>query len=505
MATRVKQAIKGSVTGIIQNILAMLFQLIVAPMILVHTGQEALGGYAIIMQIIGYGMLLDFGFNVAFTRYLCQNFDSKSQTHRFYDIFSVGRTILLIINVMVFLALSIASIYVNLFIKGSEEIYAQSRLALLLMAVWMIAKTPLYIYNSGLTATQDMAIVNVLGIVANLAKLFLGVALTYLGYGIVGLISAAVVGEAIQYLAQRIVFHKKYTMERLCWFRVDWKLGKEMFLFGCHYWGVNLSVVFLLGSDNLIAGAIFGAAAASMYYSTKMFGSLIIQFLSRIIDNIYPAMNEIVGRGDIDAARSAYLRALRYVLLMLIPSVIGVAVFTGDLVALWIGKKQYAGNIMAAILALYVLIQTLCHLHGISTLAIGKIEHWSMISIICGLSSVTLAYVAGKILGMQWIMAGIVLSMSPILFFLAYRVISFLSIKKADVKKSVFPVFLANLPAIPLVVVLLTVPMQQSVISLAVSVVAYASAMMAGIWFFGINSSEKSLMLNYSYRLFRLT
>ena len=60
MSERTAKVIKGSISGIAQNALSILFQLLVTPMILFYAGQESLGAYAIIMQIIGYCILLDF-------------------------------------------------------------------------------------------------------------------------------------------------------------------------------------------------------------------------------------------------------------------------------------------------------------------------------------------------------------------------------------------------------------------------------------------------------------
>ena len=491
MPTRTSRALKGSITGIIQSVLAILFQLILTPMILFYSGQEMLGGYAIIMQVIGYGILLDFGFSTAFTRYLCQAFNSHENKQRFSELLTAGRNVLFITNSLASLLLVIAALNIETIVRDSAAIQSQAQLALGFMAIWLVARTPLYIYNTALTATQDMATSNVIAVGVNLIRLLTALALTYWGFGLLGLIMSNILAELCQYAMQRAYFLKSYPIYPVRWGRGDTTLGKEMLRFGFGYWGVNLAVVLLLGSDNIIAGALYGAASASVFYSTKMFGSLVIQFISRIIDNIYPALNEMIGKNDHTAVRSAYLRMLRYILLLSIPAVLGIALFAGALVTLWVGEKQYAGPVMAVSLSLFVFVQILNHLHGIMTLAVGNLRHWPPVSIASGLLSVALGYSMGKVLGMQWILLGMTVAMLPIFALLTYRVVHTLEIKAAEVISNVLPAVYACVPLLAVIWINELLVVTPTLLNVATTLTIYFLLWITGTWFLGINSIEK--------------
>lgn len=391
-------------------------------MILRCAGQEALGGYAIVMQVMGYGILLDFGFNVSMTRYLCQSFGQDQSVERFREILTVGRNILFITNFLFSGMLLAVAWQADFLTKTQGSLLVDTRIALILMAVWMVARTPIYIYNTALTATQDLATLNIMCVAGSGIRLVVAFVLTYLGFGLPGIVVATVISELMTALIQQWYFKKHYQFYMPAWSRGNLALGKDMFRFGFQYWGVNLGGIFLLSTDNLIVSAIFGASITSIFYSTKMLGSMILTFMTRIIDHIYPGLNELIGKNDMASVRNVYLRTLRYVLLLALPAILGIVFFAERLVTVWIGRDQFAGTVMSIALAAFVMIQTISHLHVLITIALGDLRHWSKVSLSCGVLSVALGGACGKWLGMQWVLVGMSASMVPLCGFLVYKV-----------------------------------------------------------------------------------
>lgn len=504
MSDRTSKVVKGIITSVLQNGLSILFQLLITPMILLYAGQESLGAYAIIMQIIGYCILLDFGFSVALTRYLCQTFDYKNEISQFAKVLSTGRTFLLFTNFIIFILLIFVAWKVEVIIPGSKIMQNKAQTALLLMAIWMIVRTSMYVYNFALIATQDISIINTIAIFVNLIRLLCAVFFTYIGQGFLGLIIANVVAELLQFIIQKFYFNKRYKHIFLNWHLTSISLGSEIFKFGIGYWGVNLSVVLLLGSDNLIAGFIFGSATASIFYSSKMLGSLAVQFISKIIETIYPALNELIGKNKIETVRTVYLRSLRYVLLLTIPATFGIIIFSKGLIANWVGLRQYAGDVMPVTLSLFVFLQIFSHLHGITVLALGKISNWTLISIISGIISVIMGFLCGKYIGMQWIMLGMSVGMIPILIFLFKRVIFCLNIKMTTIlNEVVIPAFLACLPIGIILVLnyLIIFPLTLSAIIL--TLIFYSFLWIIGVWIFGIHQTERMQVISLFLKTFK--
>tara|TARA_X000000950_G_scaffold255904_1_gene320953 strand:+ start:1825 stop:3354 length:1530 start_codon:yes stop_codon:yes gene_type:complete len=500
MSTRTTKAFFGTLTSFIQNGISMFAQLVVTPIILIQAGQEVLGGYSIIMQIIGLGILLDFGFSTAFNRYLCQTFNLEDNNKSFTATISSGRLILFAFNSLIALFLVIFSFNIDFFINSTQEISNQSKNALLIMAIWTIARTPLVIYNFSLNATQNMAAINIISIGANIIRLIFAIIFVYLGFGITGLIASNVISEIFLYVTERFYFRNSFKEYNLSWFAYKIDLSNKMVRFGLQYWGVNISVIFLLGSDSIIVGSIYGAAIASVFYTTKMPASLLTTFLFKIVDNASPAFNELMGKSLITELKSAYLRLLKYMMMVVIPSAIGIIFFSNDLISEWVGEGQYAGLLMSISLALFLILQVTNHTNSLVLLAVGDLKLWAILSVISGCINLPISYVFGKYFGMEWVVIGMCISMTPIFIFMFYKSLYELKIDiKSVLKQSLIPAVIACLPLIifsSLSYKWYQVAGQEgSLMFLFVSMAIFSLIWFFGVWFFGLKNYEKERFL----------
>ena len=100
MTTRTIKATKGLISDVSSYAVLIILQVVLAPLVLNIAGQEVLGAYGIVMQIIGYGLILDLGISVALTRYLSQIFGAIDNDRRFEEIFNVGRYFIFLTNAL---------------------------------------------------------------------------------------------------------------------------------------------------------------------------------------------------------------------------------------------------------------------------------------------------------------------------------------------------------------------------------------------------------------------
>jgi len=493
MSNRTVKAMNGAITGLFQHSISIITQIVIAPLILILAGQEALGSYAIVMQIVGYGVFVDFGISSAFTRYLCQARGNLSDNKFFITTLLTGRNMLYLTNFLFCILLLSISTNIDIFLSESSEIISQIQISILMMAIWVFIRTPLYIYNTALTATQDLATINIIVIFTNLIKLIASIFFVYNGFGLVGLIMANILGEFCQFMTQKLIFKRKYRELNFVFSSGDKNLGIKLARFGLSYWPVSISAVLLLGSDNIIAATLYGAATASIYYSTKMIGSMAIQLMALIINNIYPALNELVGLGNSDSVRKVYLRLIRYVLLLLAPGVLSIVIFSEGLINIWVGAEQFAGLTMTLSVGLFVFVQVLCHMHGLVILATGKIKYWGLISIIFGLISIISGYMFGKYLGFEWIIFGISLAMIPLLCFLISRALSSIGLNLKIVIKEVFPpTFFSILPLVLFVWITDMYKLSETLSNIFINLIIYALVFIVTTYIFGINKLEKN-------------
>lgn len=480
-----------------QYAIFIILQVILTPLILKIAGQEVLGAYSIIMQIVGYGILLDLGFSVALSRFLSQTFGLNDQGNRFTEIFTIGRVFLLLTNLVFATLIFLVALKIGDVIVASESIISQARFALYFLSAWTIVRTPLALYNHGLMATQNMAAANIIAIIGNMSRLLLSLILVYTGFGLIGLIAANILSEALTFAIQMKYFKKKYPNYSFGWRVADNKLFKEIFSFGVKYWGVNLAGVLFLGSDSIIVGNLYGASAASVFYTTKIPAFLAFQFIFRLSDNAAPAANELFSQGNLDALKAAYLKIMRYSLLLAIPLSIGIIGFNEAVITAWVGAVQYAGNIMSLAMAAFVLTQVVNHINAMITLAAGDMRRWSAVSIWTSLMSLVLSYWLGKMFGMQWVMVAIALMDIPNVIFLFKRSLTGLKLSVMRIWREAFvPVLWVCLPLCGLVVYLKVTSSLHSLLSLVFFIILFSVLWAACLLLMGLSRTEKEILRN---------
>jgi Na+-driven multidrug efflux pump len=180
MPSRTIKASKGLITDLMQYFVLILLQILLAPIILKVSGQEVLGAYSIVMQVIGYGLILDLGLGVALNRYLAQTYQgSESNNYNFLEIFNIGRIFILLTNLLLAAFIIIFAFNIDNLITASNVIILDTQKSLFIFSIWIIFRTPLVLYGNALIASQNMATANIIGLISGSSRLFLSIGLVY--------------------------------------------------------------------------------------------------------------------------------------------------------------------------------------------------------------------------------------------------------------------------------------------------------------------------------------
>ena len=493
LTSRTQKVAAGTIASFLQYGLFILLQIILTPLILRIGGQEVLGAFSIIMQVIGYGILLDLGFTVAVTRFLSQEYTNDSITKNFVNILSIGRMFLFFVNTLFSLLIVFIAVNIDLIITASEIVLYQSKQSLSMLAAWTFLKTPISLYSHALISTQNLAMANIILMFGNFLRLSLSIILIYSGIGLIGLIAAVIISELLTFITQWVFFKKKFPNFRFISKINDTKLFKDIFSFGTKYWGVNLAAIFLLGSDFIIVGIIYDASVASIYYSTKIPVFLIITFIYKISDNSSPAINELFSLGQYESLRSAYYKIIRYSLIMALPVAIGVVAFNEAIITVWLGAEQFAGNIMNIALASILVTQVLNHINAMITVASGNLNNWATVTIIIGFISVILSYFFGVHIGLQWVAVAIAICDFPNMIFLFKKSFNALNLNLAHlIKYSVKPVIFMSIPLAALSIFIRTFSDINSILTMIISASIFTISFIILLYFIALTKEERT-------------
>ena len=492
MTSRTSKAAKGLSTSLLQYGILVVLQIILAPIVLKLAGQEVLGAYSIVMQIMGYGLLLDLGLSVAVGRYLAQSFSVDDKGFAFAKVFNIGRYFILATNLLTALFIFLIAENISNLVSADVKVLSDTRSSLLALAVWTVLRTPLLLYSHGLFASQNMARANIIGIISGTLRLSMSLVFVFSGFGLLGLIFASIASEILGLFLQKFHFKKLYPSLKLAWGRPDIVMLKEIFSFGLKYWGVNLAIVLSVGSDSIVVGHLYGAAAAAIFYTTKIPSFLITQLIYKISDNAAPAANELVAQRNFEALKVAYLKIVRYSLLLAIPTAIGIISFNQAVITAWVGAAQYAGVVMSLALSAFLLTQVINHINAMIVLSVGNLRLWTTLSTLSGIGTLALAYVLGKMYGLQWVMVAIAVMDLPVFIFLMHRSTAGLKLSAHDLwTDGVQPAVFASVPLVALVALIGYNNIDETLANLFYSIILFGCFWLIGIYSFGLDKSEK--------------
>ncbi len=411
--SRTDRAVSGALVSFLQYGVQILLQVGLVPFVLRIAGQEVLGAYALLMQVIGYLTMLDLGFSASLNRYLAQASGYDDGGKRFDDVLTTARTFMLGSNVVFAFAVLLLSTKVGVLFSLTSQAATQARCGLYMLAVWGVLRTPWVIFNSCLSATQHLAIAGFIGMISNVSRLLLSLVSVFCGMGLVGLLLANVLAEALSTGLSALRFRHLYPDRRLAWGIPDWGVLREMFAFGLYAMLINIGWRLVYYTDNIVVGYLYNAAAVSIYYTTQMPTTIGFNIVNRISDNASPAINELYARRDEPALRRAFLRLHRYNMLLALPLAGGILLLNDRMIGLWVGSGQYAGQAMTMALAAFTVLITSGHVSSTFVMASGQIGTFSRIVLFEGVTNLGLSIWLGHAVGLPGVMIATVMANIP--------------------------------------------------------------------------------------------
>ncbi len=498
---RTRRVLLGTLAGILQIIIATILQIALMPLILHAAGQEVLGAYSIIIQVIGYMALIDLGVYTALTRFLSQATydDSRFQCFLSSAFFFFCLLGIAYAAIGVILAFALTDL-----VHLSSQVAQETTISMLFISAWGLLRFPLGIYPTALLAIQDLAFPPLVGAATNTLRMIASILAVQAGWGLIGLSGASVLTEALMYVLLYFRFRR---------LRPNWSVKPayfqrtllvEMLRFGGQaVWG-NLAGRVILFTDNLIVGNLYGAAQASVYYNTQTPISIPYSVVWRLADNASPGINELWAQAERDKLRDVFLRLQRLTLLMVTPIVIGGWFYLGYTIAIWVGIGQYAGQWMTLWLILFAMLITASHVSLAFVYASGKIKRYSQIITLEATMNLTLSFILGAKLGIHGVALASTIATIPTTLYLQVRTHRDLGITwSAWGAQTLRPALWAALPTAGAAFILSSIVPPHSWGMLVVQAGLLGIVCVGSVFLFGLTSQERAWAMTFVAKRFR--
>jgi|GEM_PF-3570175 O-antigen/teichoic acid export membrane protein len=403
--SRAEKALTGGGVFILQMGIRMITPFIVSPLLVRNTGAEALGAYAVIVQLSAYVLMLDLGMGQALSRFIAQS-DVTRDSEKVSDYIVGSVFFLTAAGLFAGLIIGILSWTLPYWLEGSPSIISESSNALILMGLWYVFRIPSAIFQTYLFARQFTAITGIASIISDIISCLLQISLTLFGLGILGLVSAIIVSEAFA-----IGFCAWYVLPE--WKRLKWTLKwhrsrvRELFRVGIPLSLISLADRLTFSSQNIIVGFLYDTRIVASFYASRLPGYSAAGILWRVSDPVVPALNELYGKKLYTALEHGFTRIAGYKLGLSIWVSCMVFLFNKPFIETWMGVDFYLGSLMSLAVALFVPISSFNNILRKLVIVQGRLGFYTLIILVEGILSVTLSVLLGRSWGSPGVMIAI--------------------------------------------------------------------------------------------------
>jgi O-antigen/teichoic acid export membrane protein len=490
MSTRTDRAAAGFLTSLVQLSTVALLQLLLVPVVVQRAGQEALGAYAALSQILVLMSLMDLGFGVAGSRFLARAFAHEDGGAAFTHALNAARKFYVYMSLAYALVAALLATQAPRLLSLHGTLAEQARIAFVAIAIWSAVRIPLMAYPLALIGCQKLATLNLLITFGNACRIAASIILVTAGGGLLGLIAGNILGEAATLLLQRRAYLRtemgvKQVLEP------DARLLKEMLSFSGHVLLLNFLYYLTFYSDSIFVSYLYGPAVAAAYFATVVPAQQAWALILRLMNNSVPGLNEVLARGDLEGARSAYYRICRYSLLLAFALSLGILGFNRVLIGIWVGPERYAGDSVSVFLAILVPWSVLENVQIQFLLAIGQAKVLSRLCLLEGCLKIGLSLVLGRLMGPKGVLLGTLggsLMIAPGIWRECLRSLG--ASPLAVARASLLPVLVCSIPLGVITVFLRVIPpVSQAVWALALAI--FGAAWCVSGWFGALSAGDQ--------------
>lgn len=324
--------------------------LFMTPFLVRSLGVSNFGVWALILTVIGYLNLLDFGSQQAQARFLSRALGKEDSEH-FRDIFSNTAILFFVIGTVILVAVLVLGQFgegvFNVDLESRDEFRMILWIVGTMVAVEFMSKS----YGGSLAARERLDIINLIEIVGAIVQAILVFGALTLGWGLIGMAGGVAVTMAVKILAYVAVGHAAYPHARITFRRFDKSIMRKLLGYGSISYIIVVSDLVKTNLGILIIGAFLTTTDAA-YYSIAAQFVFYFFLMGRSVNSAFiPRISRLEGQGNWAVLREQFILGTRIISVVVIFVGSSMMIFGGKFIELWLGKGFEASFHILAILA----------------------------------------------------------------------------------------------------------------------------------------------------------
>jgi O-antigen/teichoic acid export membrane protein len=288
-----------------------------------------------------------------------------------------------------------------------RQVAAEAGPAAAILIGLFLAGIPLGIVERTRLAFQEAHITSLIAIAAavgGLAALVVAIGLRAPLPVLVGVIAAPpVIGLAASAIE---LFRRRRPWLTPSLRRVDRKIAVRLVKLGSMFLVLQLAVALAYQSDVVVAGVMFGPAAAATYAVTLKFALLAPSIVALFLATLWPAYTEALARGDVPWVRRTLRRSILIAALVSGVASLGFVIAGGWVIGIWTDRAVEPPGELLIGAALWAVVYATSNAVGMLMNAASVIAFQVMVAAVMAISSVTLSVILANVFGLPGIVWG---------------------------------------------------------------------------------------------------
>lgn len=355
--SRSRSALLGTLSSQAFTIISMLVSIVTTPLTLRYLDKDAYGLSILFFQISNYLGTLDFGIGVAIIWQLAMHRgEDDHNTMMVNRILSTGTIAAGVLGGVV----ALIAFFFAPFVPSIYHLKPGLAADAVPIICWMGLFSGLQFLQRGIGglffAHHRQTLIGTPVFLSGLTSTLLTVLLLTLGVGLWSFVYSTLYQLVVNVVIQYVLLKRYYPNLRLSVKYFDRELLRKLFGYGIFLFLNGIAGLVILQTDRLVVGQIISLAAVSVFSITTRIPEVAMGLISKIMDNMAPAVMEISNRETNQQANIYYQRILLLVSSLSMLSFWLVFCLDEWFIDLWVGPTLFAGHTVL-VLALVLMVQ----------------------------------------------------------------------------------------------------------------------------------------------------
>ena len=464
-------------------------------------GQSEFGLYNLVASVVSYLGLLSFGFSSAYMRFYTRYKVKDDQD----NIAKLNGMFLIIFSAIGVITILTGAVLINNVeaIFGAKLVASELSTAKALLTIMMFNMAlsfPGSVFNSHIVANEKYIFQKSIQMIRVVVNPFMVLPVLFLGYGSIGMVVVTTILNVCVELINVVFCFKKLKM-RISFKRFDFSLMREMTVFSSFIFLHMIMDQVLWNVDKVILGRIWGTTTVAVYALSAQLNTYYLSISTAVSSVFVPRVNTIVFSTDEKTSNELLtdlmIRVGRIQFIILSVIMLGLIFFGKPFIQMWVGEN-YAGAYPIVLLLIIPVTLPLTQNLGIAIQRAKNMQKFlAVVNVFIALLNVIISIPlakayggAGSALGTAFAM--IVGNIIILNWYYHYRIgLNMKRFWKETIK--LVPAMIPNVIVGILLYLLVDLyTIKYFVLSGFIFVVIYSFSM----WRFGMNKSEKDLIIN---------